>query len=56
MYEKLIELAAKLEAEGRSADAALVYSAAFKVAPVTPPKHENVVEAAPGFYLHTRRW
>jgi len=53
MHEKLIELARRLLAEGRSDDAVLVFSAAAATAPLPTPKHQSLSQPVPGYFLAT---
>jgi len=55
MHKELMELGDRLKKEGRANDAAIVYSAAFKLAPPPTPKYESLREVVPGFYLHLRQ-
>lgn len=52
MYEKLKELAERLDAEGKKDDSCLVFSAMIHFAPNPKPKFEKISNPVPGHFLH----
>ena len=55
LHEKLLALADRLEKDGEKDDAAIVFSAAFQLAPGPKPTIETLTQPIPG-YLHYFRF